>query len=196
MKRPFSKTGHLQRCTSESTKAKDAAACVSSALMIWKLVAAYRNAFTLRRAAYLVVYAMYSAVVVLLVHGKGDQQQHSTAISFFWSALSEQRQWFAGLHKPMAIIRETMTEFGHHEVWAEQTRQQNPAAGDLAQLLSGGSADDRVGPVNSQSNEDSMGFMGSYDNFDYGSFDFLEDHERVISDDALFGLFAPQQDFL
>lgn len=169
--------------------------CVESAVMIWKLVAAYRNAFTLRRAAYLVVYAMYSAVVVLLADSRDSQGQHSTAISFFWSSLSEQRQWFAGLHKPLAIIRDTMNEYGQTGALIDPRQQPNSAMQDMVQLASGSEPQHVSKVVNGPPNIEDIDFLNSYDSLDYASFDFLEDHEKVISDDALFGLFAPLQDF-
>ena len=96
----------------------------------------------------------------------------------------------------MTIIKNTMCEFGPEGVLADHSQDLNPAMDDLVQLISGAEAENNVGYSSAFPHEGDTNFVGSYDSIDYTSFDFLEDHKKIISDDALFGLFAPHQQFL
>ncbi|KAJ1333117.1 catalase-peroxidase [Microdochium nivale] len=142
LQRPFIEGGYLQDKVTWQEREINEKKCVDSALAIWKLVDAYRTGLTLRRAPFLLSYAVYSAVVVILRQSKKEQQQQQRSqsansvspsqtdaggagvvkaaadrfrepINFFWTALSElQRGCNFGLRKPVAIIRDMMDELG------------------------------------------------------------------------------------
>ncbi|KAH7030579.1 fungal-specific transcription factor domain-containing protein [Microdochium trichocladiopsis] len=137
LQRPFIDGGYLQDRVSPELRHANEEKCVESALAIWKLVDAYRTGLTLRRAPFLLSYAVYSAVVVILRQSRKEQQRGAEKrasagpadsatrpqakadkfrepINFFWTALSElQRGCNFGLKKPVSIIREMMNELGN-----------------------------------------------------------------------------------
>ncbi|BCS19927.1 uncharacterized protein APUU_20359A [Aspergillus puulaauensis] len=83
--------------------------CIQAALSIWKLVEAYKQAFTLRRAQYGISYATYCAVQVMLQHTHHDNHEYVGCIRFFWSALWEyQRGCCYGLTRPLKLLRSLM----------------------------------------------------------------------------------------
>jgi hypothetical protein len=83
--------------------------CIRAALIIWKLVDAYRKAFTLRRAQYGISYATYCAVLVMLQHTREENDKYHECIKFFWSTLWEyQRGCNYGLERPLRLLRSLM----------------------------------------------------------------------------------------
>ncbi|KAI9752411.1 MAG: hypothetical protein M4579_005635 [Chaenotheca gracillima] len=87
--------------------------CATAALNIWGLVKAYKTAFTLKRAPFLLSYATYSAVLVILHQTREARSKFSESIPFFWSALLDlQRGCNAGLKKPLKILKELMRRLG------------------------------------------------------------------------------------
>ncbi|CAK7235423.1 hypothetical protein SBRCBS47491_009288 [Sporothrix bragantina] len=212
--RPFLAEGHLHKHSNDSEKEKMARTCISHAMAIWKLVAAYRKAFTLRRAPFLLSYAVYSAVVVILKRNAPERAHLRDAATFFWTALSElQRGCNFGLQKPLTILRQMMAKLGETGETGEtgQTGQMcealpqapEPALQDsmLAMLDKHASRGSGGEPPDDLSQMDPSGI--SADLFDptmhvddYGTLDFLDDQERIISDDALYGLFAPPHSLL
>ncbi|KAK1515346.1 uncharacterized protein CCOS01_13539 [Colletotrichum costaricense] len=83
--------------------------CVDAALQIWLLVAAYRKAFTLRRAQYGLAYATYCAVVAILQQTDQDCEEYIECIRFFWTALLEyERGCNHGLKRPLRLLRSLM----------------------------------------------------------------------------------------
>ncbi|KAH8883290.1 hypothetical protein GQ53DRAFT_798336 [Thozetella sp. PMI_491] len=83
--------------------------CIHAALQIWKLVQAYKEAFTLRRAQYGVSYATYCAVLVMLQQTRQDCDDYMECIRFFWHALLEyQRGCNFGLKRPLRLLRSLM----------------------------------------------------------------------------------------
>lgn len=191
LRRPFLEGGHLYN-TSSVHQDEDEIECTNSALAIWRLVASYRAAFTLRRAAYLLAYAIYSAIVVLLRHSKQDDEQRRQAISFFWTALSEQRQWFSGLQKPINLLRDLVDNLGPTYIQPYDMSTPNSLFNDMIEAVA------RSGTPQSSNNvqQDVTASNTALSNFDpdqYFSFDFIGEQERIISDDPLYGLFAPYQ---
>jgi hypothetical protein len=89
------------------------ARCNQAALRIWRLVDVYKQAHTLRRAPYLISYATYSAIVVLLNQTESEASQYVNCIRFFWSALLDlQRGCNSGLGKPLKILHALMNRLG------------------------------------------------------------------------------------
>lgn len=109
LQQPFLANGHLSKHFEESEQIAGRRICVDAALAIWRLVESYKTTFTLRRAPYLISYAVYSAVVVILNQSLIERAQFINCVGFFWSALFDlQRGCNFGLQKPLAILREMM----------------------------------------------------------------------------------------
>jgi len=180
--------------------------------MIQKYVSAYRDAFTLRRAPFLLSYAIYSAVTVILQQERNERGQFTDIISFFWTCLSElQRGCNFGLKKPLSILQEMVREFqasikeggagglgeGTHLGLDENAffalpmsttvAAQEPLSMDLTPLSP------RLDPT-LISDADYYGGLDQFDPMFEGSpsglLDFVNDQEKFISDDALYGLFS------
>ncbi|KAL2848915.1 fungal-specific transcription factor domain-containing protein [Aspergillus pseudoustus] len=112
LQRAFLSEGHLRRHSTEESRKESEQTCIHSAVYIQKLVRAYRDAFTLRRAPFLLSYAVYSAVIVILRAERHDRGQFKAIIEFFWTCLSElQRGCNFGLEKPLTVLREVVREF-------------------------------------------------------------------------------------
>lgn len=72
-------------------------------------MAAYKEAFTLRRAQYGLAYATYCAVLVMLQHTDQNSDEYVECIRFFWLALLEyQRGCNFGLKRPLRLLRSLM----------------------------------------------------------------------------------------
>ncbi|ETS82685.1 hypothetical protein PFICI_04561 [Pestalotiopsis fici W106-1] len=81
--------------------------CIEASLKIWKLVEAYRDTFTLRRAQYGISYATYCAVLVLLQ--MSNTSEHLDCIRFFWTALWEyQKGCSYSLKRPLNLLKSLM----------------------------------------------------------------------------------------
>lgn len=215
--RAFLEQGHLGSRSDQDSKRRGEDACISSALMIEKHVRAYRDAFTLRRAPFLLSYAMYSAVTVILHHqgrhGRGGKLAGS--ISFFWTCLNElQRGCNFGLKKPLAILKEMVhglrlnVDSGGDV--ADPEMQLQPSLDDslLFRLSAGQDVSGQLPHVSGSSGHGGVleeGARPDYWNFadptcgtvptDMLDFlndqSFLNDQEIDIYQDSLYGLFAP-----
>ncbi|OJJ54514.1 hypothetical protein ASPSYDRAFT_61116 [Aspergillus sydowii CBS 593.65] len=200
LNRAFLEEGHLRRHSDEGSRERSEQACISSALAIQKFVRAYKKAFTLRRAPFLLSYAVYSAVIVILRQERHERGQFMEPISFFWTCLSElQGGCNFGLEKPLSILRDMVHEF------QVSTRHGGTAGGqdEVLQLMN---LDETIfpQPVSRQApfvGDDymSMGAMGQSDHaggFGTSSPGFLASLNQLESDitqDTLYGLFAPSQ---
>lgn len=200
LNRAFLEEGHLRRHSDEGSRERSEQACISSALAIQKFVRAYKKAFTLRRAPFLLSYAVYSAVIVILRQERHERGQFMEPISFFWTCLSElQGGCNFGLEKPLSILRDMVHEF------QASTRHGGTAGGqdEVLQLMN---LDETIfpQPVSRQApfvGDDymSMGAMGQSDHaggFGTSSPGFLASLNQLESDitqDTLYGLFAPSQ---
>lgn len=201
--RAFLEEGHLRRYSDEGSRERSEQACISSALAIQKFVRAYKKAFTLRRAPFLLSYAVYSAVIVILRQERHERGQFMEPISFFWTCLSElQGGCNFGLEKPLSILRDMVHEF------QVSTRQGGTAGGqyEMPQLMN---LDETPfpQPVNRQApfvGDDcdydymGMGSMGQADPVGLGTSSpgflaSLNQLENEITQDTLYGLFAPSQ---
>lgn len=203
--RAFMEEGHLRRHCDEGGRRRSEEACITSALAIQKLVRAYKRAFTLRRAPFLLSYAVYSAVIVILHQERHERGQFMEPISFFWTCLSELRRGCNfGLEKPLNILRDMVHEFqvstrdraagGHEmplltsldETFPLPMSQQAAETATLKTPLAGGQPvlPDYVGAMDQPEmafSTSSPGFLAS-----------LNQLENDISQDTLYGLFAPQ----
>ncbi|KAE9374235.1 hypothetical protein N431DRAFT_437706 [Stipitochalara longipes BDJ] len=113
LERPFLSTGHLSSLTDQHSQSMGEARCNQAALRIWRLVDVYKQAHTLRRAPYLISYATYSAIVVLLNQTESEVSQYVNCIRFFWLALLDlQRGCNSGLGKPLKILHALMNRLG------------------------------------------------------------------------------------
>lgn len=207
--RAFLEQGHLRRQSDDIAKKRGEEACMHSAMMIEKYVRAYRNAFTLRRAPFLLSYAIYSAVTVILHQERHDRGKYTEPISFFWTCLSElQRGCNFGLKKPLAILQDMAHEFQVSVVDSGSTTMDQSLQPSLEESMffSLPAAQNNSGltPVSpgSSLNVISPDYMAMADRLDpgfgtspSGLLDFLNDQEKDISQDTLYGLFAPSQIF-
>ncbi|KAE8154538.1 fungal-specific transcription factor domain-containing protein [Aspergillus avenaceus] len=83
--------------------------CIEAAFKIWKLVEAYKEAFTLRRARYGISYASCCAAHVILQQTYHDKEEYIDSLRFFWHALLEfQKSCCNGLGKPLALLKSIM----------------------------------------------------------------------------------------
>lgn len=191
----------------------------------------YRNAFTLRRAPFLLSYAVYSSVTVILHHEQHDRgQKYTDTLSFFWTCLHElQRGCNFGLKKPLGILQDMVNELSVSitteggDVAASSTQQllrpsldQSLFSTELSIMSEAGGHDSvssammsqPANPVHVTSNDcydNGNFFLPDYpiDGMDstYGSvmpvsgLDFMNDQEKDMSHDALYGLFAPTQHY-
>ena len=77
--------------------------------MIWRILKAYKETFTLRHAHYGEFYAAYSAVLVILQQAPQNHDQYIECIEFFWSMLSEPQRsslgFALGLKKPFRLLK-------------------------------------------------------------------------------------------
>ncbi|KAL4876147.1 fungal-specific transcription factor domain-containing protein [Aspergillus karnatakaensis] len=196
--RAFLEEGHLRRHSNSSTRALSEQACITSALAIQKLVKAYKTAFTLRRAPFLLSYAVYCAVNVILRQERHDRGHFIEVISFFWTCLGElQGGCNFGLEKPLGILRDMVSEFQVSTRGSETGGVGGPQGmGYLGRLdeeifpLPGGESppfQDFIGmgmgmPDLGLDGVGSPGFLAS-----------LNQLENDLSHDSLYGLFAPSQ---
>lgn len=173
--------------------------------MIEKYVRMYRNAFTLRRAPFLLSYAVYSSVAVILHQEQLDRVQFTDTISFFWTCLHElQRGCNFGLKKPLVILQDMVHELQisvneDDLMHPSQLLQPSLDQSLLSNTLFIGS-DDASATLSELSPQTIRPVDGS--NFVFSDYpmptagvDFLNDQEIDISHDALYGLFAPTQHF-
>ncbi|KAF9887938.1 hypothetical protein FE257_009460 [Aspergillus nanangensis] len=105
----FLKRGHFHFPLDPASEEEEARQrCIDAALKIWKIVEAYKKAFTLRRAQYGISYATYCAVLVMLQQSHQDEE-HLDCIRFFWHALLDyQKGCYNGLKRPLRLLKSLM----------------------------------------------------------------------------------------
>jgi hypothetical protein len=105
----FLSPGHFPFALDSSSEEVSRQKCIQASLNIWRLVAAYREAFTLRHAQHAISYASYCAVLVMLQQTGQDTGEYTGCIRFFWSALLEyQKGCNYGLKKPLKLLKSLM----------------------------------------------------------------------------------------
>jgi hypothetical protein len=199
--------GHLRRYSDSQEKLSSEQECIKSALNIKRYVQAYHESFTLRRAPFLLSYAIYSAVAIILPQERHDRGSFSSIISFFWNCLSElQHGCNFGLKKPLSVLRTMAREFqiSAKEQGAtgfpsqDETQASYLDENFFPQLPLG--LEKTSGTVYSgnsytqqspgQGMVDSLG--SEIDTVSPSLMNFLNDQEWNISQNTLYGLFAPQ----
>ena len=211
--RALTEEGHLRRHSDLSAKRVSEQECITSALAIECYVDAYRRTFSLRRAPFLLCYAVYSAVAIILPQERHDRGNFTSIIAFFWTCLGEmQHGCNLGLKKPLSVLRDMAREFelSSKELSSSTAGPANTQQEQLPRLDLGtldGSYFPQL-PLTAQ-NLDQQPFADSryLTDFDMqsaagqfgteaafglpGSSDFLNDQEWNISQNTLYGLFAP-----
>lgn len=199
--------GHLRRHSDAEAKHLSEQECIASALMIEKHLRAYRRTHTLRRAPFLLSYAIYSAVAIILPQERHDRGHFTDMIAFFWTCLGElQHGCNSGLKKPLSVLRDMAREFelSAKECGPSMTNQLDFSTLDesfFPQLpLASPPVDNDVysaaqylHEMNAQNQVDSFDTGG--ENMTPGLMNFLNDQEWDISQNTLYGLFAPTQQF-
>ena len=105
----FLNRGHFEFTLDAASQEEARSTCVHAAFEIWRLLEAYKTAFTLRHAHYGLFYAAYSAVLVMLQHAREDHDNYIECIRFFWGVLSDyQRGHTSGLKKPFRVLKQLM----------------------------------------------------------------------------------------
>ncbi|KAJ5626334.1 hypothetical protein N7510_002643 [Penicillium lagena] len=113
LERPFLSSGHLSPASNPESQALGQKRCTESAFKIWQVLNAYQKAFTFRRAPYLLSYATYCAIVVLLNQKETHGDEYEECIRFFWFALLRiQKGTHFGLRKPLQILQGLMYRVG------------------------------------------------------------------------------------
>lgn len=111
--RPFLPEGHLRHLGS-SDESEHREICLFSAVQIYELARRYRDAFTLRRATYMISYCLFCAASVIPFGPRQSvdlSQRHM--VGWFWIALKElQNGANFGLRKPIIIIRSLIEHAG------------------------------------------------------------------------------------
>ncbi|CAG9939935.1 unnamed protein product [Clonostachys rosea f. rosea IK726] len=110
--RAFLEDGHLYHHSDSNITTRSEEACLHSALLIENFLRALRDTFTLRGGPFLLCYATYSAVSIVLRAERHNRGRYLESISFFWTCLSEmQRGCNFGMTKPLAILKEMVREY-------------------------------------------------------------------------------------
>lgn len=105
----FLRRGHFEFTLDPESEDEARRDCVDAAFRIWRLLEAYKKAFTLRHAHYGLFYAAYSAVLVMLQQANEDHGDYIECIRFFWVILSDyQRGYARGLKKPFRVLKSLM----------------------------------------------------------------------------------------
>lgn len=189
--------GHLRKHSENDEEEAGNKICVDAALAIRKLVEAYRMTFTLRRAPFLLSYAVYSAVTVILNQSRAERLKLREHVRFFWTTLSElQLGCNFGLYKPLLILKDMMHELGEDVPKASESVFIEELLTRLFQMSSFDAMHqnhDRVEEATyAQPNTLGMGagFLGTpqAESSTLG----VWDEESTITDDMLYGLFVPQ----
>ncbi|KAF4776417.1 nitrogen assimilation transcription factor nira [Colletotrichum scovillei] len=111
LKQAFLNRGHFHFPIEPVSRDDGRRSCIDAAFKIWRLLEAYDTCFTLRHAHYGLLYAAYSAVLVILRHAHQDQEHCIRHTKFFWMILSEyQRKFGRGLRKPFKVLKSLMQQ--------------------------------------------------------------------------------------
>lgn len=214
MHRALTEEGHLRRHTDSDAKHVSEQECIASALAIQRYVHAYRETFSLRQAPFILCYAVYSAVAVILPQERHDRGNFTSIIAFFWTCLGElQHGCNLGLKKPLSVLRDMAREFEISSKELSSSAVVGPASGQQEQLprpelgtldgsyfsqlpLSTPNLDQQ--PYSTTNYLADFDMQGGTDQFSTdaayglpGPSGFLNDQEWGISQNMLYGLFAP-----
>lgn len=210
--RAFIEEGHLRRHSDPEAKRISEQECIASALAIERYIRAYRETFSLRRAPFILCYAVYSAVAIILPQERHDRGNFTSIIAFFWTCLGElQHGCNLGLKKPLSVLRDMAREFeisskelSSSAVTAPTNTQQEPRL-ELGTL--NGDCFPQLPLTTQNLDQQNVSNAPYFAGFDMqteldpcgadaafgmpASSDFLNDQEWGISQNTLYGLFAP-----
>ncbi|KAH8702274.1 fungal-specific transcription factor domain-containing protein [Talaromyces proteolyticus] len=205
LERPFLSTGHLNYVFHATSQAVGEEKCATSVFRIWSLVRAYRSTFTLRRAPYLLCYAIYSAVLLILRQTPQSRERFSGCVSFFWSALLDLQQGCnAGLKKPLNILKTLVRRLGEENpqilaILGERRAKHFPNSGESGTPLNANPSAARLAESGitgcdpqQQTFLDDAEMLGSL----YGDMGSLEQwlstdiDDGGLLDDSMYGLFT------
>lgn len=184
--------------------------------MIEKFLRRYRDAFTFRGAPFLVCYATYSAVVVVLRQERHSRGRFTGMISFFWTCLSElQRGCNFGMTKPLAVLKEMVRQYElsmrETGCWGDEgggSLQSGldescfffpPLKGD--ETMDGGVTQMATAVGGGEGFVQDVGEGGRVDDFmggdlpSLGFTGYVDEQERTIWQDVLYGLFTTSLPF-
>lgn len=188
--------GHLRQDLQYRDREAGEHICVDAALAIWRLVKAYKTAFTLRRAPYIICYSIYSAVVAILNQRSFEQSHFTECIRFFWSALIDlQRGCNFGLQKPLDILKDIVAQFGKDI--PRSTDQAGHGVRDVVDLdksfeitYMNASAEYRSDPSNTRKIMADFPQRDPFSSWDPGEIGLNADGEDWFVNDTLYGLFT------
>ncbi|KAF9885379.1 hypothetical protein FE257_012997 [Aspergillus nanangensis] len=128
--RPFLGNRYLSTHISEGQRAAGEESSIQAAGEIYHLLRRYDSAFTMRRAPYLISYAVHSALLVMLAQAPIARDQRRDEIAFLWRALGDmQRGGNYGLKKPIEGLSALMTKIGmitlEQQGWDERPGNEN-----------------------------------------------------------------------
>ena len=197
LERPFLSTGHLSFVLDQASQALGEGKCATAALKIWGLVKAYKGAFTLRRAPYLLSYATYSAVIVILFLYQTPQNRarFSECIPFFWSALLDLQQGCnAGLKKPLKILKTLMGRLGEEMPYLVSIERESRSYGSgTVSFTPDGVRCDVQGDAGLGENREGMPTLEFLQNLELDTWNNQEWLDTVAGDqgvnDSIYGLF-------
>lgn len=214
--RAFTEEGHLRRHSNPEMKHQCEESCIADAMMIGKYMDTYRKAFTLRYAPFCISYAVYSAATIILRQERHDRGHFIGTISFFWDCLGELAEGCNfGLQRPLSILRDMVQEFYQTVKEKELENSGNPHGtfGDLDRSAFSYLPLSDTGSVHGEGSTPPMTFMAAlgdgagepslvdysmmdqldfgFDNLTPGVPGFLTDEESNLSQNYLYGLFAP-----
>jgi hypothetical protein len=210
LERPFLSNGHLSTCSDSTSQQAGEERCANAAFRIWHLVDAYKSAFTLRRAPYLLAYATYSAIVVLLNQKQTLGSQYVDCIRFFWFALLDlQRGCNSGLGKPLKILATLMQRLGQSIPDWDPKEPYHPPNHGTTPLQQQGNTDENGDHYDGGKTTETAPASGyadmqpglgqllqqslELDNWDNGNWMDTIMNDQGLMDDSLFGLFTPGQ---
>ncbi|EXJ71858.1 uncharacterized protein A1O5_04359 [Cladophialophora psammophila CBS 110553] len=108
--RPFMSNGHLSAYADPEFRSVVDKECAAASLKIWALVKTFKNTFTLQRAPYILCYAAYHAVLVL-IHSRETRVNFPDCVPYLWSALVDLKHGsHAGLTRPLQMLKSKLTE--------------------------------------------------------------------------------------
>jgi hypothetical protein len=203
----------LRRHSNVEAKALSERECIASAMNIEKHIRLYRKTFTLRRAPFLLSYAIYSAVAIILPQERHDRGHFTETIAFFWACLGElQHGCNFGLKKPLSVLKDMAREFQLSVQECGSAINPQPDMGSLDRsffpelalgnvemdqsfyMIDQYPGDRSAQPLQDHSAHTMMDHFGRVNDMATSpGMNFLNDQEWHLSQNTLYGLFAPTQ---
>ncbi|KAJ9647385.1 hypothetical protein H2204_000013 [Knufia peltigerae] len=183
---------HFEFILDPSAQEEGRKLCIQAALRIWKLVEAYKEAFSLRHAHYDLSYAIYSAVIVMLQHFDKSHRDHPDyldCIRFFWLAIVEYQKLTShiGWKKPFEQLRKLMRKVKKSNRQTGRGEQAVTIPGDSVTITTTQArpADEVPGP----NTFDELYLDASWDDTCFDPMNDTLIDDSIFADGTLFGLF-------